>query len=210
MDRLQEMLIAYNKTIPENKRYSWSKQYLSTPFPLYWQVVYSELAQLDRSMRILEVGAGQGDVTAISCYLGFKHVTAYERASVDYAIAHEKIKYLFDRNDVLKNANYNNALKTSDILILVNCAYADGSCNKEQYLSILKRYYVSANSPQVLLLEVIDSSYTIPDKDFPMWIRLSEEDIHSMFPKAEITSVETYRYPQNKKSKKLYIIKHTS
>ncbi len=210
MEQLQEMLIAYNTTIREVKRHSWSEQYLSIPFPLYWQVVFSELAQLDRSMRILEIGAGQGDVTAISCYLGFKNITAYERSPEDFSIAQKKLSSLFDRNDILKNANYNNQLTLSDVLILVNCAYADGCNNKEQYISTLKGYYETANSPRLFLLEVIDPSYSVPDNDFPMWIRLSEEDIYGMFPLAEISKVDTYRYPQNKRSKNLYIIKHTS
>ena len=210
MEQLQDMLISYNTTIPEGKRQSWSEQYLSSPFPLYWQVVFSELAQLDRSMRILEIGAGQGDVTAISCYLGFKNITAYERTPEDFSIAQKKLSSLFDRDDVLKNSDYNNKLTLSDVLILVNCAYADDCSNKEQYMSILKGYYETANSPRLFLLEVIDPSYSVPDTDFPMWIRLSEEEILRMFPQAEITNVETYKYPQNKRSKKLYIIKHTS
>lgn len=210
MERLQEMLIAYNSTIPEAKRHSWSKQYLSIPFPHYWRVVYSELAQLDRSMRILEIGAGQGDVTAIGCYLGFKNITAYERIPTDFSVANKKLSSLFNRDDVLKNADYRDTSTQSDILILVNCAYADGCSNKEQYLSTLKGYYETANLPRLFLLEVIDPSYSVPDTDFPMWIRLSEQDIIRLFPKAEITSVVTYKYPQNKRSKKLYIIKHTS
>lgn len=210
MEQLQEMLIAYNKAIPEESRYSWSKQYTSTPFPYYWQVVFSELARLDRSMRILEIGAGQGDVTAIGCYLGFKNISAYERTTRDYSIAKEKIDSLFGRTNVLENANYNNAGIVADVLILVNCAYADNCVDKEQYISVLKGYYESADHPRIFLLEVIDPSYDIADVDFPMWIRLSVEDIHNMFPEAEIASVETYKYPYNKRSKKLYIIKHTS
>lgn len=210
MEQLQEVLIAYNNAIPEENRYSWSKQYLSSPFPRYWQVVFSELAKLDRSMRILEIGAGQGDVTSIGCYLGFKNIMAYERNPEDYFIARDKVISLFGRDNVMANANYINDIVDTDILILVNCVYVDDSTDKEQYMSILKGYYESANFPRVLMLEVIDRSYTVPDSEFPMWVRLSEEDIASLFPNSEISFVETYRYPQNKKSKKLYIIKHNS
>lgn len=210
MEQLQELLITYNKSIPEENRYSWSNQYTSKPFPYYWHVVFSELAKLDRSMRILEIGAGQGDVTAIGCYLGFTDISAYERTTRDYYIAKDKINSLFGRANVLKNACYNNAGIDTDVLILVNCAYADDCVNKEQYQSVLKGYYDSANHPRIFLLEVIDPSYDIADADFPMWIRMSGEDIRNMFPNAEITGVETYRYPYNKRSKKLYIIKHTS
>ena len=159
---------------------------------------------------IVTLGVSQGDITAISCYLGFKNIKAYERNKVDYLIAQQKIASLFGRNDILVSENYRNKPSACDVLILVNCAYAEDSCNKEQYMSILNDYYTSAKNPRVFLLEVIDPSYEVPDKDFPMWIRLSEEDVRSMFPDSEISSIVTYKYPINKRSKKLYIIKHNS
>lgn len=210
MEQLQAMLIAYNKTIPEEARYSWSRQYLSAEFPRYWQVVFSELARLDRSLRILEIGAGQGDITAICCYLKFNSIKAYERNYNDFVIANDKIKILFGRQNVLVNCNYNNEEINCDVLILVNCVYTDNCHNKQDYVSIIKGYYETANRPRIFLLEVIDPSYSIPDEEFPTWVRISEEEIRSMFPKTEITSVETYKYPENKRSKKLYIIKHAS
>lgn len=204
------MLIAYNKTIPEEARYSWSKQYLSADFPRYWKVVFSELSRLDRSLRVLEIGAGQGDITAICCYLKFNNIKAYERNYNDFAIADDKIKALFGRQNVLVNCNYSNEEIDCDVLILVNCVYTDKCHNKQDYVSILKGYYETANRPRIFILEVIDPSYSIPDEEFPTWVRISGEEIRSMFPRAEITNVETYKYPENKRSKKLYIIKHAS
>lgn len=210
MERLQDMLIRYNMTIPEEKRHSWSKQYLSPTYPLYWQVVYSQLAKLDRSLRVLEIGAGQGDVTAISCYLGFKDIKSYERTVEDYAIAQKKIASLFGRSDILINDTFNSAPSSCDILILVNCAYADDCRDKDEYMTILKEYYNSASCPQLYIMEVIDSSYDKPDDNFPLWIRLSEQEIREMFPESRVTAIETYKYPVNKRSKKLYIINRTS
>ena len=49
----------------------------------------------------------------------------------------------------------------------------------------------------------------IRDRDnaqFPKHIRLSKEDVESMFPGYKISSWETYKYPINKKSKTLYLI----
>lgn len=210
MEQLQEMLVAFNRTIPEENRYSWSKQYLCSTFPCYWQVVFSELMQLDRSMSILEIGAGQGDVTSIACYLGFDIIRAYERSFDDFCIAKRKLHSLFAREEILLNSSYHKDHFSADILILVNCAYAEATTTKAQYMSMLKDYYAAANNPRIFILEVIDASFTIADNDFPMWIRLSEQDIQTMFPKAMIRSMETYVYPINKRSKKIYIIKQGS
>lgn len=209
MEQLQKMLIAYNQSIPEESRYSWSKQYLSTPFPRYWQVVYSTLSTLDKSLRVLEVGSGQGDVTAISCYLGFTSVVAYEREFKDATIAQEKIKSLFGKDNVIINTDYPKGSENADVMIMVNCAYADECLNKEEYLQRLLYFYKSAGCPKMVLLEVIDSSYSVQDKDFPTWIRLSTDDIRDLFPKAEMTVFQIYCYPVNKRTKNLYIIKHT-
>ena len=197
MEQLQKMLIAYNQSIPEGARYSWSKQYLIAPFPRYWQVVYSTLSTLDKSLRILEIGAGQGDVTAISCHLGFKSVVAYERELNDAKIAQEKIISLFKKDNVILNTDYPHGYEDADVMIMVNCVYADECLNK------------SAGLPKTVLLEVIDSSYSVPDNDFPTWIRLSKQDIRDLFPNANISVFKTYSYPVNKRTKNLYIIRHS-
>ena len=56
---------------------------------------------------------------------------------------------------------------------------------------ILKDYYKHAGNPQYFIMEVIDNSYTIEDE---------------VFPNCQIQSWQTYKYPQNKKSKTLYLI----
>lgn len=208
MEQLQKMLIAYNQSIPEGARYSWSKQYLTAPFPRYWQVVYSTLSTLDKSLRILEIGAGQGDVTAISCHLGFKSVVAYERELKDAKIAHEKIITLFKIDNVILNTDYPHGYEDADVMIMVNCVYADECLNKEEYLQRLLYFYKSAGLPKTVLLEVIDPSYFVPDNDFPTWIRLSKQDIRDLFPNANISVFKTYSYPVNKRTKNLYIIRH--
>lgn len=48
-----------------------------------------------------------------------------------------RITEMFDRNDVIQNENYpNNKQYTSDILILVNCAYADMAKTKTRILGL--------------------------------------------------------------------------
>lgn len=66
MERLHDMLTTYNANIPTDMRTSWSKQFLQPTFPSYWEITYKVLQFIDREKRIIEIGAGQGDVTAIA------------------------------------------------------------------------------------------------------------------------------------------------
>jgi len=89
---------------------------------------------------------------------------------------------------------------------MVNCAYADGCTTKEEYLSRLVSFYNKAGKPKLVILEVIDASYTCEDLDFPVCIRLNPQDVESMFPMSKISSYLTYKYPKNKRTKRLYVI----
>lgn len=208
MERLHNLLIAYNQTIPVSSRYSWTQKYLEQKFPSYWYIVYDELSHLNRSLHILEIGAGQGDVTSIACYLGFKNITSYERIDRDAFIANKKLETLFGMKDIVKATEFPNGTEKADVLIIVNCVYADGVKTKKEYINKLKNLYDKAGCPKYILLEVIDVSYDVVDEVFPHYVRLSENDILLLFPQAKINSVETYRYPINKRTKRLYIIQN--
>ena len=69
------------------------------------------------------------------------------------------------------------------------------------------KIYSSAGYPGIFLFEVIDSEYVIPDEIFPYYVRLSKDDILEMFPSSDISGIRTYQYPENKKTKTLYVIK---
>ena len=101
MERLHDMLTTYNANIPTDMRTSWSKQFLQPTFPSYWEITYKVLQFIDREKRIIEIGAGQGDVTAIACYLGFDFISAYERNIEAANIAEAKISDLFHRISIL-------------------------------------------------------------------------------------------------------------
>ena len=92
------------------------------------------------------------------------------------------------------------------MLVLVNCVYDELADSKVGYKKILKDYYKHAGNPQYFIMEVIDNSYTIEDEVFPKYLRLSHMDVEEMFPNCQIQSWQTYKYPQNKKSKTLYLI----
>ena len=156
---------------------------------------------------MLEVGCGQGDVTSILCYLGFKHIKAYEMDGMMSKMAIDKLNTLFRRTEIVECSKYPQEAEDADVLVLVNCAYADECGTKEDFKKKILSFYENAGTPELFLLEVIDSAYDIPDVNFPYCLRLSSSDIDSMFPFASIHSYETYHYPQNKRTKRLYVIK---
>ena len=185
----------------------WSKQYCEEVFPKYWEIVYSILQLFDKNSRVLEIGCGLGDITAILCYLGFKQVISIEKDKQISLAAQRRIADMFNMNGVVRNENYPTVNHyTVDILILVNCAYADMADSKQEYMDLMLKYYTCAGRPKHFLMEVIDSSYTQKDNEFPEHIRLSLQDVRNIFPNCEIRFWETYKYPVNRKSKTLYLI----
>ena len=209
MEELQKLLTAYNlKYIKEEERNSWSIQYCDTIFPKYWREVFKVFKSLDKNIRVLEVGAGQGDITSIFCYLGFTDIISFERDKDNAKIAKNKLKFLFSADSIIREEVFPTLERfNSDILVLVNCVYADSINNKEDYKGQIRTMDISAGCPAILLLEVIDSEYDIPDESFPYQVRLCKNDIEEMFPSAVVTGIRTYQYPENKKTKTLYIIK---
>lgn len=143
MEQLQSLLRQYNLSHKEDFVLApWSKQYVEETFPKYWEILYSILQPFDKSCKILEIGCGLGDITAILCYLGFKHIVSFEKDERISRAAQRRIAEMFNRNDVVLNENYpNNKQYAADILILVNCAYADMANTKQEYFDLMRKYY---------------------------------------------------------------------
>lgn len=208
MERLQSLLRAYNMEHSEdNSLAPWNKQFCETVFPKYWETTYSILQALDKNSYVIEIGCGLGAVTSILCYQGYKNIYSFEKDNLLASKAKQRLKELFNRDDIVYAAEYPNGnTYNCDILILVNCAYGNPEGSKSEYLKSLRLYYESAGDPRFFILEVIDDSYSIEDNDFPPYIRLNEKEIRELFPGCLIKSWQTYRYPENKKSKTLYLI----
>ena len=179
MERLHTMLRDYNLShIQEQHFVPWAKQFTKHIFPKYWKVVYDILSQFDNSLKVIEIGCGLGDITAILCYLGFSDIISFEKDSKIATLAQEKMRDLFDRKNIIRNDNFpSTEMMQSDLLILVNCAYKDYAQSKQEYKDLMLDYYESAGCPKYFIMEVIDSSYTIPDEEFPLHIRLSRDDV---------------------------------
>lgn len=208
MEKLHDMLVEYNiNYIPKEYQHPWSIQFQKERFPKYWELIYEILRDINKSLCVIEIGAGQGDITSILCYLGFKNIISYERNDLMCHIAERKIQSLFHRTEVVVNKVFPDSKHVSDVLIIANCVYADDAKDKTEYKNKLRTFYDCAGSPETVILEVIDSSYTQQDPDFPDYVRLSQEDIYDIFPVETMDSYETYHFPKNKRTKYLYKIR---
>ena len=208
MEKLHDMLVEYNiNYIPKEYQHPWSIQFQKERFPKYWELIYEILRDMNKSLRVIEIGAGQGDITSILCYLGFTNIISYERNELMCHIAERKIQSLFHRTEVVVNKVFPDSKHVSDVLIIANCVYADDAKDKTEYKNKLHTFYDCAGSPETVILEVIDSSYTQQDPDFPDYVRLSQEDIYDIFPVETMDFYETYHFPKNKRTKYLYKIR---
>ena len=80
MERLQSMLKTYNQSHPEDNLLApWNGQYCQDVFPKYWETVFSILRDMNKDLRIVEIGCGLGDITVILVYLGFKSIISFEK-----------------------------------------------------------------------------------------------------------------------------------
>lgn len=207
MERLQTLLSEYlTSTKIDFSKNEWVNSFTASPFPVYWNTIFSIAKELPKSMSVLEIGAGFGLVSSIFEYLGFKEYIGYEQDEKICRAGNKLLKALFNKESLIIPERFCIQNVPSNILVLVNCAYDDGCQNKDDYKTQLVSYYNRANFPEYYLLEVIDSSYVEKNDIFPNHIRLSSNDIEEMFPNCLIRSCQTYKYPINKKSKTLYLI----
>lgn len=208
MEELKSLLRDYNIRHKEECCLApWNTQFCDDTFPYYWTLVFGILNNLNRDYRVVEVGCGLGAITSILCYQGYKNILAFEREKKLANITSRRIKELFGRTNIVLPIEYPSATQyTCDILILVNCSYAGNSKTKKEYLDYLHTVYETSGMPRYFIMEVIDDSYTLPNDEFPMHIRLNKNDVNWLFPSHSIKSWATYTYPLNKKSKTLYLI----
>lgn len=208
MEKLQSLLSQYNNLhINQYHDAPWSTIYCNSSFPKYWQFVYSFLESKSRSERILEVGTGLGDVVAIGCYLKFSSICGIERDKNLALLAQRKIKTLFGLDDIIHAYDFpGNRMWNADILIMVNCVYCEGINSKEEYLNRIKFFYNRASKPKCFIFESISSDYKEIDPVFPEQVRLRIDDVFETFSDCNVQCFDTYKFPQNKTSKKIFLI----
>jgi len=70
----------------------------------------------------------------------------------------------------------------------------------------VKSIYQKNGIPRMFVFEAIDDSYREINVNFPHFMRLNQTDIINTFPKCQIESFVTYKFPQNRVSKTIYKI----
>ncbi len=209
MEQFYKLLKEYNKNfaakvidVPE-----WFFQYTEEEPPLYWKTVYEILKNEDRNQSIVEIGAGYGDVTALLYFMGFNNVISFERDKSLIQYINDKVKTLFNRSGNVINCSYPQELNYSpDVLVQVNCSYYNHSSSKAEYIEQVKSTYQKNGIPRMFVFEAIDDSYREINVNFPHFMRLNQTDIINTFPKCQIESFVTYKFPQNRVSKTIYKI----
>lgn len=209
MEQFYEVLKEYNRSFVANviDVPEWFLQYTEDVPPLYWKTVYEILKNEDKNQSIVEIGAGFGDITALLYFMGFNNVISFERDKSLIKYINEKVKTLFNKSGNVINCSYPQELHYSpDILVQVNCSYYNHSSSKAEYIKQVKSIYQKNGIPRMFVFEAIDDSYREINVNFPHFMRLNQTDIINTFPKCQIESFVTYKFPQNRVSKTIYKI----
>ncbi len=209
MEQFYEVLKEYNRSFVANviDVPEWFLQYTEDVPPLYWKTVYEILKNEDKNQSIVEIGAGFGDITALLYFMGFNNVISFERDKSLIQYINDKVKTLFNRSGNVINCSYPQELNYSpDVLVQVNCSYYNHSSSKAEYIEQVKSTYQKNGIPRMFVFEAIDDSYREINVNFPHFMRLNQTDIINTFPKCQIESFVTYKFPQNRVSKTIYKI----
>lgn len=209
MEKFYEVLKEYNRSFVANviDVPEWFLQYTEDVPPLYWKTVYEILKNEDKNQSIVEIGAGFGDITALLYFMGFNNVISFERDKSLIQYINDKVKTLFNRSGNVINCSYPQELNYSpDVLVQVNCSYYNHSSSKSEYIEQVKSTYQKNGIPRMFVFEAIDDSYREINVNFPHFMRLNQTDIINTFPKCQIESFVTYKFPQNRVSKTIYKI----
>ena len=204
MEQFYEVLKEYNRSFVANviDVPEWFLQYTEDVPPLYWKTVYEILKNEDKNQSIVEIGAGFGDITALLYFMGFNNVISFERDKSLIQYINDKVKTLFNRSGNVINCSYPQELNYSpDVLVQVNCSYYNHSSSKAEYIEQVKSTYQKNGIPRMFVFEAIDDSYREINVNFPHFMRLNQTDIINTFPKCQIESFVTYKFPQNRVSK---------
>lgn len=204
MEKLQELLMEYNRR-HESDGPEWHRQFCLGPFPRYWSVVYDILASKQRGLSVAEVGCGYGDVAAIPLYLGYTNVVAFERDEDLASRANQKFASLFSRRVALA-VDARQATDAVDVLIMVNCVYADGVGSGKDYLERLRALYERFGRPSTFIYEGVTFAPEKRRDVFPEYVWVDSSDIAKTFPESTVRESETYCYPNNSSSKRIFNI----
>lgn len=208
MEQFYRVLRRYN--LQRNRTESepeWTRIYEADRPPPYWTKVGEALCDWPRRHLCIEIGSGVGDILALLLHLGFQNVLGLERDANLAKAAKSKLEALFGRPDVVLTAEYPIRLASRpNVLLQVNCMYTDGMADKGLLLERLRSWHCFNGVPDLYLLEVVDASFEETHAAFPLHIRFAENEIAEAFRGFRIEACETYSYPRNSTTKRLYAI----
>lgn len=203
MEQFYKMLSEYNKGIDFEEE--WPLIYTEDEPPVYWKNLANVMNRYDREKMCFEIGSGAGDVISLIMSMGFTNVKGIELNDNLAKIANNKIWYFFNLSDICINAKFPINLNfVVDLLIMVNCVYWENCSTKGEYLNKIQKFYKLCGEPTIFLWEVIDD--VEQEGAYPEYVRVSLEDVRSIFLNYYIEKIDTYRWPENTSSKCLYII----
>jgi protein-L-isoaspartate(D-aspartate) O-methyltransferase len=209
MEEFYQLLRKYNYdfSLKENNLPSWFLQFTEPGPPLYWKTVFEILYNENRNKSIVEIGSGYGNITALLHFMGFQKIISFERSEKLTGITQQKVQDLFGKQSEVINKDYPQNLNfVPDILIQVNCIYPENISCKHEYINQIKNTYEANGKPATFIVEFIDSSFKMNHLDYPDYVRMNEFEVSEIFPDCSIQSFETYKYPFNKTSKRIYVI----
>ena len=205
MEEFYSLLRKYNASNANDMLPEWTKIFIESNPPAYWNVLSKILNDYSKNKSVFEIGSGTGDILSLIRNLGFTNVTGIESDAQLAKVANQKIEYFFQKQDTVIHDRYPVKIPPPNILVQVNCVYFENHFTKPDYLNQLKSFYENA-MPEIYLLEVVDDSFKEPSNAFPNFVRLSQEDIQATFAKKNIESFITYQFPMNTSTKRLYLI----
>lgn len=209
MEEFYQLLRKYNYdySLKSKDLPAWFLQFTEPEPPSYWKTVFDILYKQDRNKSIVEIGSGFGNITALLHFIGFQKIISFERSEKLAEATKQKIHDLFGKKAEVINRSYPQPLDfIPDILIQVNCVYAENISRKREYINQIKNTYEANGKPRIFIVEFIDSNFKMKHIDYPEFVRLNELEVSEIFPDCKIESFETYKFPVNKTSKRIYVI----
>lgn len=212
---MEELIYFYARLREYNLRHfplaeqwpEWCSIYHFSQPPVYWMLLSEIVSQFPLSSFCLEIGSGLGDVLALMIFLGFTNTKGLEREPVLADASNRKILDLFGIHNCVILGEYPQKIEPGpDLLIQVNCVYPKDVWSKAEYLNQISLWHAWNGIPSAYIVEVIDSSFTQEDRKYPLWVRLSLNDVKFRFKEFEVKSFPSYKYPTNSSSKCIYCI----
>jgi hypothetical protein len=208
VDRVYANIIEYNQNMFKNEidLPEWvNTRHILSPS---WRELGKILEGIDRETACFEIGSGVGDILAILAGYGFKNIAGIEMDNRLSKLANQKLFDLYGIDGAVKTGKYPcTIMPKPELLIQLNCVYAETSESSSDYLKKLSDWQRYNGAPQTYLVELIDSSFTAPHEAYSDIVRVGYKDVQAAFSGYDVKRSSTFVYPNNSSSKFIYTIR---